>query len=63
VVELFHYLFCRSRTALRFFPLFSFFVSYTVMILLALKNFGTTQILLNINITLQLFLMVSVMVL
>ena len=55
-VELFVLVFCRSRTALRFFPIMSFIVSYSTLLLISLKIFGNLITMLNLCLTLQLAL-------
>ena len=55
-VELFLYLFCRSRTSIKFFPLLSFTINYLVLTIIALKAYGSNLLLLNLNFTLQMIL-------
>lgn len=55
-IELFLFLFCRSRTSLRFFPILSFTVCYIFMIIIAIKAYGNTMLLLNLCFSLQLLL-------
>jgi hypothetical protein len=59
VVELFHYVICRSRTSLRYFPIFSFIVNYFIIVMCSLRFYGNMLILLNINLTLQLALFIT----
>ncbi len=55
-VELFLYVFCRSRTAIRFFPILSFLISYTSLLIVSLKIYGNIVMILNLSFTLQLIL-------
>jgi len=54
IVELFHYVMCRSRTILRYFPIFSFLVNYLIITICSLRLYGNILILININLTFQL---------
>ena len=54
--ELFLFIFCRSRTSLRYFPLLSFMFTFVTMVLTALNVYQNVMIMLNINFSLQLIL-------
>lgn len=52
-IEIFHYLFSRSRTTIKFFPIFSFICNFTIITIACLKNRPITIMLLNLNVSLQ----------
>ncbi len=52
-VELFLYVFCRSRTSLRFFPIFSFISTFLTLTVISIQEYGNTMMLLNLNFTFQ----------
>ena len=56
IVEVFLFVFCRSRVTLRFFPILSLIISHVFMIIMALNIYKNVMILLNLYFTLQLIL-------
>lgn len=58
LVETFHYVCCRSRTTLRFFPLLSFLVNYLTLVLGVVYRYSWGVQMLNLNLTIQLILFV-----
>jgi hypothetical protein len=56
VIEVFHYVMSRSRTATRFFPILSFALSFATLFLCSLKRIPCVLMLLNLNITLHLII-------
>ena len=57
-VELFYFVFCRSRTSLRFFPPLSLLINCTIITLLTVNGYMSVMMLLNLNLTLQMTLFV-----
>lgn len=53
-VELFLYMCCRSRVALRFFPLFSIVSTFLSLTFIAVQEYGSIMMILNIHLTFQL---------
>jgi hypothetical protein len=53
-IELFFYLFCRTRITLRFFPIISFCFTFTTLALCGLKKSPCILLYLNLNATFQL---------
>lgn len=56
--ELFHYVFCRSRTGLRYFPIVSFAINYACLFIVSLRYTDNVTLIINLNCTLQLILFV-----
>jgi hypothetical protein len=52
-IELFHFIFSRSRTTLRFFPILSYMTAFATLTICSLNNTPTVLMLLNLNMTLQ----------
>ena len=57
-VELFHFIFCRSRTTLRYFPPLAVLINCTTITLTTINGYNNVMMLLNINLTLQMILFV-----
>jgi hypothetical protein len=52
-IEIFHYVFCRSRTTIKFFPIFSFIPTIAILTICGLKNSPFMMMMLNLNMTFQ----------
>ena len=57
-VELYHFIFCRSRTTLRYFPPLSIMINCTIITLTTISGYINVMMLLNLNLTLQMALFV-----
>lgn len=53
-IEIFHFIFSRSRTTTKFFPLVSFLTNFGILTICSLKSSPTMMILLNVNMSIQL---------
>lgn len=57
-IELFHYIFSRSRTTIKFFPLISFIFNFGTLLICSLNKHSNRMMLLNINMTIHIILFI-----
>jgi hypothetical protein len=59
VIEIFHFVMSRTRTAIKFFPILSFMISFTSIFVCSLKRFAGILMILNLNFTLHIILFLT----